>query len=95
MLGFPRHLAQHVGGMVITPEPLCEIVPIENAAMPGRTVIEWDKDDLDALGILKVDCLALGMLTAIRKGFDLVARTSRPTVDAGRRPRRTIRRFTT
>jgi error-prone DNA polymerase len=74
ILGFPRHLSQHVGGMVITHGPLCELVPIENASMPGRTVIEWDKDDLDALGILKVDCLALGMLTAIRKCFDLVER---------------------
>ena len=72
ILGFPRHLSQHVGGMVITRGPLCELVPIENAAMPGRTVIEWDKNDLDALGILKVDCLSLGMLTAIRKCFDLV-----------------------
>jgi error-prone DNA polymerase len=72
VLGFPRHLSQHVGGMVLTQKPLCEIVPIENASMPGRTVIEWDKDDLDSLGILKVDCLALGMLTAIRKGFDLI-----------------------
>ena len=72
ILGFPRHLSQHVGGMVLTHGPLCEIVPIENASMPGRTVIEWDKDDLDTLGILKVDCLALGMLTAIRKGFDLI-----------------------
>ncbi len=74
LLGFPRHLSQHVGGMVITRGPLCELVPIENAAMPGRTVIEWDKDDLDELGILKVDCLALGMLTAIRKCFELVAK---------------------
>jgi error-prone DNA polymerase len=72
LLGFPRHLGQHVGGMVITQGPLCELVPIENAAMDGRTVIEWDKDDLDELGILKVDCLALGMLTAIHKCFDLV-----------------------
>jgi error-prone DNA polymerase len=72
VLGFPRHLSQHVGGMVLTQKPLCEIVPIENASMPDRTVIEWDKDDLDSLGILKVDCLALGMLTAIRKGFDLI-----------------------
>ena len=69
LLGFPRHLSQHVGGMVMTHGPLCELVPIENAAMPDRTVIEWDKDDLDELGILKVDCLALGMLTAIRKCF--------------------------
>ena len=72
LLGFPRHLGQHVGGLVITESPLCELVPIENAAMDGRTVIEWDKDDLDELGILKVDCLALGMLTAIHKCFDLI-----------------------
>jgi error-prone DNA polymerase len=72
IIGFPRHLSQHVGGMVITQGPLCEMVPIENAAMEDRTVIEWDKDDLDELGILKVDCLCLGMLTAIHKCFDLV-----------------------
>jgi error-prone DNA polymerase len=72
ILGFPRHLSQHVGGMVLTRLPLCEIVPIENASMPGRTVVQWDKDDLDALGILKVDCLALGMLSAIRRGLDLI-----------------------
>lgn len=72
LLGFPRHLGQHVGGMVMTRGPLCELVPIENAAMAGRTVIEWNKDDLDEIGILKVDCLALGMLTAIHKCFDLV-----------------------
>ena len=72
ILGFPRHLSQHVGGMVLTRLPLCEIVPIENASMPGRTVVEWDKDDLDALGILKVDCLALGMLSAIRRSLDLI-----------------------
>jgi error-prone DNA polymerase len=72
IIGFPRHLSQHVGGMVITEGPLCELVPIENAAMADRTVIEWDKDDLDELGILKVDCLCLGMLTAIHKCFDLV-----------------------
>jgi error-prone DNA polymerase len=74
LLGFPRHLSQHVGGMVITQGPLCELVPIENAAMANRTVIEWDKNDLDALGMLKVDCLALGMLTAIRKSFELLHR---------------------
>jgi error-prone DNA polymerase len=73
LVGFPRHLSQHVGGMVVTRGPLAELVPIENAAMPGRTVIEWDKDDLDELGILKVDCLALGMLTCIRKCLELVA----------------------
>src|SRR5690606_2471108 len=69
---FPRHLSQHVGGMVMTAGRLDEIVPVENAAMESRTVIEWDKDDIDALGILKVDCLALGMLTAIRKCFALI-----------------------
>lgn len=72
ILGFPRHLSQHVGGMVLTHRPLCELVPIENASMADRTVLQWDKDDLDALGILKVDCLALGMLTAIRRAFDLI-----------------------
>ncbi|HUG69710.1 MAG TPA: error-prone DNA polymerase [Pirellulaceae bacterium] len=74
LLGFPRHLSQHVGGMVITQGPLCELVPIENAAMADRTVIQWDKNDLDELGILKVDCLALGMLTAIHRCFDLIER---------------------
>ena len=72
LLGFPRHLGQHVGGLVMTQGPLCELVPIENASMDGRTVIQWDKDDLDELGILKVDVLALGMLSAIHKCFDLV-----------------------
>ncbi|MBK8286976.1 MAG: error-prone DNA polymerase [Ahniella sp.] len=72
LLDFPRHLSQHVGGFVIAAEPLCELVPIENAAMADRTVIQWDKDDLDALGFVKVDLLALGMLSAIRKCFDLV-----------------------
>jgi len=72
MLGFPRHLSQHVGGFVITKDPLCELVPIENAAMPDRTVIEWDKDDIDAMGMLKVDVLGLGMLTCIRKSFELI-----------------------
>lgn len=72
LVGFPRHLSQHTGGMVMTHGRLCELVPIENAAMPERTVIQWNKDDLDELGILKVDCLALGMLTAIRRCFDLV-----------------------
>jgi error-prone DNA polymerase len=69
---FPRHLSQHVGGMIFTRGRLSELVPIENASMPGRTVVQWDKNDLDALGILKVDCLALGMLTAIRKSLDLI-----------------------
>ncbi|MCP4813284.1 MAG: error-prone DNA polymerase, partial [Planctomycetaceae bacterium] len=72
LIGFPRHLSQHVGGMVMTRGPLCELVPVENAAMEGRTVIQWNKDDLDTLGILKVDCLSLGMLTAIHKCFQLI-----------------------
>jgi DNA-directed DNA polymerase III PolC len=72
VLGFPRHLSQHVGGFVIARGRLDELVPIENAAMPDRTVIEWDKDDLDALGLLKVDVLALGMLSAIRRAFRLI-----------------------
>ncbi len=73
LVGFPRHLSQHTGGMVMTRGKLCELVPIENAAMPDRTVIQWNKDDLDELGILKVDCLALGMLSAIHRCFDLIA----------------------
>ena len=70
--GFPRHLSQHVGGFVIAAGRLDELVPIENAAMPGRTVIQWEKDDLEALGLLKVDVLALGMLSAIRRALDLL-----------------------
>jgi len=73
IIGFPRHLSQHVGGFVITHGRLDELCPIENAAMADRTVIEWDKDDIDALGLLKVDILGLGMLTAIRKAFGLLA----------------------
>ena len=72
LIGFPRHLSQHTGGFVITKGPLSEVVPIENAAMDDRTVIEWDKDDLDTLGMLKIDVLALGMLTCLRKGFELL-----------------------
>ena len=72
ILGFPRHLSQHVGGFVISRGPLAQLVPIENAAMEDRTVIQWDKDDLESLGLLKVDVLGLGMLTAIRKALDLV-----------------------
>jgi len=72
VLGFPRHLSQHVGGFVIARDLLEELVPVENASMPDRTVIQWDKDDLDALGLLKVDVLGLGMLAAIRRAFDLV-----------------------
>jgi error-prone DNA polymerase len=72
LIGFPRHLSQHVGGFVLTRGPLSEVVPIGNAAMDDRTFIEWDKDDLDALGLLKVDVLGLGMLTCIRKAFALL-----------------------
>jgi len=73
LMGFPRHLSQHTGGFVLTQLPLSRLVPIENASMKDRTVIEWDKDDLDALGLLKVDVLALGMLTAIRKALTLIS----------------------
>ncbi|WP_417501937.1 error-prone DNA polymerase [Marinobacter sp.] len=73
LLGFPRHLSQHVGGFVISSGPLSELVPVENAAMADRTVIQWDKDDLESLGLMKVDVLALGMLTAIRKALDLIS----------------------
>ena len=72
LIGFPRHLSQHSGGFVIARDKLTRLVPIENASMPARTVIQWDKDDLDALGLLKVDVLALGMLTAIRKTLDII-----------------------
>jgi error-prone DNA polymerase len=72
MIGMPRHLSQHVGGFILTQGPLTETVPIGNGAMPERSFIEWDKDDIDALGILKVDVLALGMLTCIRKCLDLL-----------------------
>jgi error-prone DNA polymerase len=71
--GFARHLSQHVGGFVLTQGPLTRLVPVENAAMPQRSVIQWDKDDLDAMGLLKVDVLALGMLSAIRRCLDLVS----------------------
>lgn len=77
LLGFPRHLSQHVGGMVMTQTPLCELVPIENASMPDRTVIEWDKNDIDTLGILKVDCLGLGMLTCLSRALSLINQPQR------------------
>jgi error-prone DNA polymerase len=72
LINFPRHLSQHVGGFILTQGPLVETVPVGNAAMEERTFIEWDKDDIDELGIMKVDVLALGMLSAIRKGFSLI-----------------------
>ncbi len=74
LIGMPRHLGQHVGGFILTERPLTETVPIGNGAMADRTFIEWDKDDIDALGILKVDILALGMLTCIRKCFDMISK---------------------
>jgi len=72
LIGFPRHLSQHVGGFIISGEPLSALVPVENATIPDRTVIQWDKDDLESLGLLKVDVLALGMLTAMHRCFDLI-----------------------
>ena len=82
LVGFPRHLSQHSGGFVITSDRLDEVAPIMNAAMENRTMIEWDKDDLDALGILKVDVLALGMLTAMSKSLNLLEQLLWPAADA-------------
>jgi len=87
LIGFPRHLSQHVGGFVLTRGPLSETVPIGNAAMEDRTVIEWDKDDLDALGLLKVDVLGLGMLTCIRKAFSLLEAQYGRELTLGKVPR--------
>ena len=87
LMGFPRHLSQHVGGFVLTRGPLSEVVPIGNAAMAERTNIEWDKDDLDAMGLLKVDILGLGMLTCIRKGFELLLKHYGRTCTLGSVPR--------
>jgi len=80
-MGFPRHLSQHVGGFVLTQGPLTRMVPVEPAAMTGRSIIQWDKDDLDAMGLLKVDVLALGMLSALRRALDMLA--SKPGALAG------------
>jgi error-prone DNA polymerase len=79
--GYPRHLSIHVGGFVLSAEPLVNVAPIEPATMPGRTVIPWDKDDLDALGFFKIDVLGLGMLTAIRKALDLASNRSMSAID--------------
>lgn len=84
--GHPRHLSQHVGGFVISDAPLSTVVPVENAAMDGRTIIQWDKDDLETMKLLKVDCLALGMLTCIRKALDLVERHRGQRIDLARLP---------
>ncbi|QIK42303.1 error-prone DNA polymerase [Pontivivens nitratireducens] len=81
MIGMPRHLSQHVGGFILTERPLTEMVPIGNGAMPERSFIEWDKDDIEALRIFKVDILALGMLTCIAKGFDLIEAHYGPRYD--------------
>ncbi len=94
IVGFPRHLSQHVGGFVITRSRLDEVMPISNGAMPDRTFVEWDKDDLDALGILKIDVLGLGMLSCIRKAFDLMEKHyafSSPPPLRGRSDREAIR----
>jgi DNA polymerase III alpha subunit len=80
---FPRHLATHVGGFVMSRGPLTEMAVISNAAMEGRTLLEWDKDDVDALKLLKVDILALGMLSCLRRGFDLLRRGDRAKDTAG------------
>ena len=77
--GFPRHLSQHVGGFVIARGRLSRLVPIENAAMPDRSVIQWDKDDPESLGLLKVDVLALGMLSAIRRALAMIGTTAART----------------
>jgi error-prone DNA polymerase len=89
--GFPRHLSQHVGGFIMTEGRLDELVPIENATMEDRTVICWDKDDIDTLGILKVDVLALGMLTCIRKAFDLLTRHEGMALDLATVPKEDAR----
>jgi len=86
LCGFPRHLSQHVGGFVLTEDRLDELVPIQNAAMKDRTVVEWDKDDLDVLGIYKVDVLALGMLTALRKSFTMIEKHFGKKLDLDMRP---------
>jgi len=80
LIGFPRHLSQHPGGFVIARDTLAELVPVENASMPGRSVIQWDKDDLDALRLIKVDILALGMLSAIRRALDFVGEKQRAPI---------------
>ncbi|WP_295873036.1 error-prone DNA polymerase [uncultured Zhongshania sp.] len=78
ILGFPRHLSQHVGGFVITRDPIASLVPLENAAMPERTIIQWDKEDLEAMGLMKIDVLALGMLSALRKSLGYLRAAGSP-----------------
>ena len=91
LIGFPRHLSQHPGGFVLTEDRLDDLVPIEPAAMAERQVIEWDKDDIDALNFMKVDVLGLGMLGCLRRGFDLLARASRPCARSREHPGRRSR----
>jgi error-prone DNA polymerase len=90
IVGFPRHLSQHVGGFVISDTPLASLVPVENAAMAGRTVIQWDKEDLETLGMLKVDCLALGMLTVIHRCLDLLRKKKGSGSLSGKRNRQKV-----
>ncbi|MBB3763526.1 error-prone DNA polymerase [Sphingomicrobium lutaoense] len=87
MIGMPRHLSQHVGGFILTQGPLTETVPVGNGAMPDRSFIEWDKDDIEALGILKIDVLALGMLTCLQKGLDLLREHHGRDIDLATVPR--------
>ncbi len=87
LIGFPRHLSQHPGGFVIARDTLAELVPVENASMPGRSVIQWDKDDLDALRLIKVDILALGMLSAIRRALEMVGQKQGETIDLHQIPK--------
>ena len=91
LIGFPRHLGQHVGGFIITEDYLDEITSIENTAMEGRSIIAWDKDDIDFLGILKIDILALGMLTCIKKSFDLIKNHHNRKVSLNNIPHRDTR----
>ena len=93
LIGFPRHLGQHVGGFIITEDYLDEITSIENTAMEGRSIIAWDKDDIDFLGILKIDILALGMLTCIKKSFDLIKNHHNRKVSLNNIPHRDTRVF--
>ncbi|MFT3665038.1 error-prone DNA polymerase [Piscinibacter sp.] len=86
LIGFPRHLSQHPGGFVIARDQIEQLVPVENAAMHGRSVVQWDKDDLDALGLIKVDILALGMLSALRRSYELIGRKLGHPFDAQRIP---------
>ncbi|MES2883222.1 MAG: error-prone DNA polymerase [Pseudomonadota bacterium] len=85
--GFPRHLSQHVGGFVIADGPVHELVPLENASMPDRSIIQWDKDDLESLGLLKVDVLALGMLSALRRSLEMVSKRRQQTMTLADIPR--------